>query len=134
MAEEHFEHAARLKLRFESSKGLLSSEDIWELSLPSLDMLAKAVNKRLREAEEESFIPSAHLKKAPSQDALRLALLKHVITVKVEEREIARKKAEDRAKLARLKELLAAKEDDAFKALSQEEILKQITELEGVLT
>ena len=130
---ELFEQAARMKLRFETSKGCLSSEEVWELSLTSLDTLARAVNKRLRETEEESFIPAAHQPSVLSFDALRLDMLKHVINVKVTERDLARKKAEDRAKLARLKDLLAAKEDDAFKAMSQEEILKQITELEAAV-
>ena len=130
---EIFEQAARMKLRFETSKGCLSSEEVWELSLLSLDTLARAVNKRLREAEEESFIPSAHHPKVLSHDVLRLDMLKHVIGVKVVERDLARKKTEDRAKLMRLQDLLAAKEDDAFKAMSQEEILKQIAELEAVV-
>mgnify|MGYP001585906216 CR=1 FL=1 len=128
-----FEHASRVKLRFESSRGCLSSEEVWDLSLPSLDALAKAVNKRLREAEEESFIPTPHQPCMVSHDTLRMELLKQVIGVKVVEREAARKKAEDRAKLARLNELLAAKEDDVFRAMSREEILKQIVELEAVV-
>jgi replication-associated recombination protein RarA len=112
---EIFEQAARTKLRFETSKGLLSVEEVWDLSLASLDMLAQATSKRLREEQE------------------RLEILKHVIVTKVVKRDIARKKADDRAKLARLKELLAAKEDEGFKALSQEEILKQIGELEAAV-
>lgn len=128
-----FEQAARIKLRFESSKGLLSSEEVWDLSLTSLDMMAKVVNKRLREAEEESFIPPAHQPRVVSHDAFRLGILKHIIATKAEERDIARKRAEDRTKLARLKELLAAREDDTFKAMSQEEILKQIGELEALV-
>lgn len=130
---EVFEQAARLKLRFETTRGCLSSEEMWDLSLPSLDTLARGVNKRLREAEEESFIPSVLQRKAPSLDAIRLDLLKYVIGVKVIERDLAQKRAEDRAKLARLKALLAAREDEAFKTLSQDEILKQITELEAVV-
>ena len=128
-----FEQAARVKLRFDSHKGLLSIEEVWDLSLASLDTFAKTVNKRLREAEEESFIPAVHQPRVLSYDALRLDILKHVIAVKVTERDLARKKADDRAKLARLKDLLAAKEDDAFKSMSQEEILKQITELEAAV-
>lgn len=128
-----FEQATRVKLRFESSKGSLSIEEVWDFSLTALDTLAKAVNKQLREAEEESFIPATHAPSVLSHDALRLALLKHILGVKVEERETARKKAEDSAKLARLKDILAAKADEAFQAMSQEEILKQITELEAVV-
>ena len=130
---EVFEQATCVKLRFESSKGCLSTEEVWDLSLAALDMMAKTVNKRLREAEEESFIPVAHQPRVASHDMLRLDVLKHIITTKAAQRDVARARAENRAKLARLKEVLAVKEDDAFKALSQDELLKQIAELEAAV-
>ena len=43
-----FEKASRLQLRFASTKGSLSVEDLWGLSLESLDTLAKAVNKQIK--------------------------------------------------------------------------------------
>jgi len=127
-----FEKAVRCKLRFETTKGLLSSEEVWDLSLTSLDAMAKVINRRLREAEEESFIPPVHQPRAASHDVLRLEVLKYVILVKVAERDRAKKKAEDHAKLVRLRELLVAKEDEMFRIMSEEEIRKQITELETV--
>ena len=57
-----FEKATRRKLRFTSAAGLLSTEDLWDLPLTSatgkanLDDIAKALNRRLKDAEEVSFV------------------------------------------------------------------------------
>ena len=40
-----FEQSSRFKLRFQTNKYLLATEDLWDLSLPIMDTLAKAVNK-----------------------------------------------------------------------------------------
>lgn len=37
-----FDKVTRLKLRFESNKGLLSVEQVWDLSLTALNEMAKA--------------------------------------------------------------------------------------------
>ena len=49
-----FEQASRLKLTFSTNKGQLSVEHLWDLSLDSLDTLAKGVNRELKASEEEA--------------------------------------------------------------------------------
>ncbi len=51
-----FENASKTKVRFETSKGEVSVEELWDLSLTSLDSIAKVISKELKEASEESFI------------------------------------------------------------------------------
>ena len=51
-----FERASKQKLRFGTGRGLLSVEEVWELSLTALDALARRVNKELKETDDESFI------------------------------------------------------------------------------
>jgi len=66
---EMFEKALKNKLRFEGSgQGVLSTEDLFDLSLPTLDKMAKGVNKLLRDEGEDSFIPSATPKRATNND------------------------------------------------------------------
>ena len=57
-----FEKAAREKLRFDSPIGDLTTEQLWDLPLtsaniqrPSLDFMARAVSRELRDFGEESF-------------------------------------------------------------------------------
>lgn len=124
-----FEKASRLKLRFTTTKGLLSTEDLWDLSLTSLDTIAKAVNKRLKEENEESFITTRS--KSNSELELSLDILKHIITVKLEEKEKATLKAERRAELELLRNLRENKKMEALNSLSLEEIDKKMAELEN---
>lgn len=125
---EIFERASRKKLRFSTNKGLITAEDLWDLSLTSLDTIAKAVNKQLREESEESFItPSSSATKTDL--TLRLDILKHVIGVKMTQAE-ARKKATERTEeLKTLQSLLADKKVKELEGLSPEEIQRRIAAL-----
>lgn len=125
---ELFEKATREKVRWETSKGLLSAEDLWDLSLPSLDTIAKAVNKKLKEESEESFISAKS--SANKTLELKLEVLKYIIGVKMAEREAAKLKFEKQIKIRQLKELAVAKSNEQLASKSLEEIQKMITELE----
>lgn len=126
-----FEKANRIKLRFLSRQGSLTVEDLFDLSLTSLDTLARAVNKELKSEEEESFIPNKKVRPKTTNNALRLEILKHIIAAKVDEEDAAKLKAEKAARLSQLKELAANKATEAFAAQSLEDIQRQIAELES---
>ena len=49
-----FEKASRMKLRFNTQRGVLSVEDLWDLPLIQLDNIAIALNKKLQESKTES--------------------------------------------------------------------------------
>lgn len=125
---ELFEKATREKVRWETSKGLLSAEDLWDLSLPSLDTIAKAVNKKLKEESEESFISA----KSSANETLELKLevLKHIIGMKLAEKEATKSRMERLAKIRQLKELAVSKANEQLASKSLEEIQKMIAELE----
>lgn len=127
-----FETASRQKLTFATSKGNLTTYDLWDLQLKDLDSLAKAANRALKTSDEESFIPTAVRKtKEETANALRLAILKRVIEVKVDEADKAAKRAATVAQKSRIKELMAQKEDEAFKGKSLDELQKLLGELGG---
>lgn len=125
---ELFEKSTKEKDRWETSKGMLSVEDLWDLSLPSLDTIAKAVNKKLKEESEESFISA----KTSSNETLerKLNVLKHIIGVKLAEKEAAKSRLERLAKIHQLKELAINKANEQLASKSLEEIQKMIAELE----
>lgn len=124
----NFERASRIKLRFATSQGSLTTEDMWQLSLNDLNTIAKGVNKQLRDEGEESFLSTA-TKKAGSQNDLRLEIIKHIIGVRESELADSKVRAENRAKLARLEELAANKEDEEFTKKSLDEINAEIAKL-----
>ena len=120
-----FEQAARLKLRFDSPKGLLTTEDLWDLPLTSarganLNDIAKGLNRELKNAAEEDFVnPTVKPDVVPQ---LKFDVVKRVIDVRLAENEAARLTAERRDKKDRLLELIARKQDESLAAKSVEEL------------
>lgn len=123
-----FEQASRLKLTFNTNKGQLSVEHLWDLSLDSLDTLAKAVNRELKASEEESFVKTRT--KANTELVLRLEILKRIIEVKLQEQEDKKNRAAKRAQLDTLEQLRDNKALQELQSLSLEEINARIAALE----
>lgn len=124
-----FERASKQKLRFEAGKGLIAVEDLWDLSLQSLDKLAKATNKELKESDDESFIKAKST--ANTELNLKMDLLKHVIQYKLDLADAAKVKAAKAAELEQLKAIYADKAHDELKGMSKEDLAKKIAELES---
>jgi hypothetical protein len=128
-----FEKASRLALRFHSTRGVLSVEDLWTLSLTELDNIAKALHKTVRGAEEEqSFIPGTKSAKATAEaerQALSFEIVKHIIGIRVQERDERAQAAEKAERKRELLGLLAEKDAADLKSKSREEIEKMLNEL-----
>ena len=123
-----FEKASKAKLRFSTSRGQLSTEDLWDLSLESLDQIAVAIDKALETAGKKSFIGKRDTTNTTLE--LQLEILKHIIEVKLTEKDAKAKRVERNAQLAQLKELAASKSTEALQGKSLEEINKMIAELQ----
>lgn len=128
-----FEQATRNKLRFESNKGPLSVEQVWDAPLTSrngfsLDEIAKQAKRELDAISEESFVQQVSPLKSIAE--IKLEVVKHIITVKLAEKESAGKRAERAELRQQLSQALADKQSDAIKNMSSEEIQKRLAELE----
>lgn len=124
-----FEQASRMGLTFPSKQGPLSTEHLWQLSLDSLDTLAKGVNRELKASEEESFVKTRT--KANTELVLRLEILKRIIEVKLQEAEEKKNRAAKRAQLDTLEQLRDNKALQELQNLSLEEINARIAALEA---
>ena len=51
---DNFQQATRIKLRFDTVKGLLSVEQLWDLNLVELASTIKASNRILKEKGDEN--------------------------------------------------------------------------------
>jgi hypothetical protein len=127
-----FEQASRLKLRFESPKGLLTLEDLWDLPLTSakganLNDIAKGLNRELKNSDEEDFVNRAA--NTNSVAKLKFEIVKHVIGVRLTENEAAKQAADHREKKQRLLELIAKKQDESLAARSVEELQAMVADL-----
>lgn len=129
-----FEQASRKAFRYPSSKGALTTEQLWDLPLTArtgcvdLDTVAKTLNTELKTVAEESFVST---KPAPVKALLvdKLDVVKHVIAVKLAEAAAASDAAARKAEREKLMGILADKTDDALKALTPEQIRARIAEL-----
>lgn len=120
-----FEKASRLRLRFNGvAPGKLTVEDLWRLPLSGkgvcLDSVAKALNKQLKDTEEESFV----VKKSAvdEETTLKFNIVKRIIEVRLAEAEAAKEKREKSEKRQKILGILADKEDEDLKGKSVDEL------------
>ncbi|AFU64388.1 hypothetical protein Maynard_83 [Salmonella phage Maynard] len=117
-----FDKATRLKLRFESNKGLLSVEQVWDLSLTALNEMAKSLSRQVKAAEtdEEDFIGTKS--NVDSELQLRFDVVKHIIGVKLKERDDSKDAAERKANNQVILELIQRKKQQELEGKSVEEL------------
>ena len=123
-----FDVATRKKLRFPMRKGMISCEDLWDLSLDDLDRLAIDLKKTLDE-REVSFIKTPRV--SNTDDQLRFNIVKSVIDVKLQEKEIKEDRVKKEAEKVRIQALIAEKENEKLKDTSLEELKKKLMELDS---
>lgn len=122
-----FKQASKMKLRFATSKGNLSVEDLWDLNLITLDKLAVALDEEISKSPRRSFIAETTSKNEVAE--LKLDILKDIIKTKMEEKN---KKDAEKQRLSeknKLLEILAKKQNESLENLSIEELQKRIAEL-----
>lgn len=91
--ENLFEIATRNKMRFPSTKGELSVEDLWDLSDKDLDVVYKNLKDQEVKSSEESLLDDANVD--PKLTAA-IGIVKYIFTTKrnerLEEKELIDKK------------------------------------------
>jgi hypothetical protein len=127
-----FERAARLGLRFATTRGLLTTEDLWGMPLASsdgfdLDTVARGLHRRLKDTEDVSFVAKAS--NVSATDELAFEIVKHVIEVKLAEQDAVKTRAANREKKRKLLALIAEKQDESLKASSVEELQAMVEAL-----
>ena len=126
MTENIFEYATKNRLRF-PYKGSQSTEDLWTLSVEELDKLFKLLNAKAKQLDEESL-----LEKKNEDDKIleiQIAIVKHIVAVKLEEKAAREKAAENKAKKQKILEILAAREDKVLENTTDEALRKMLAEL-----
>lgn len=121
---EMYKKASKEKLRIQTSKGLLSVEQLWDLSISSLDKLAVELEKDVNTSERKSFIQedTEENKKAKFKFDLVLDILKTKVNIK---NELA-KAAEIKTHNQRILSLIAEKKDSELANKSVDELEKML--------
>lgn len=126
--ENIFEYATRNKVRF-SFRGLISVEDLWDLSLTNLDFIYKELNKQSKQSEEESLL---NIKTKEDEFLnVQIEIVKHIVSVKLAEKEAREKASAKKAQKQKIMSIMAAKQDEALQNSSIDELQKMLDELDG---
>jgi len=122
-----FDKATRAKLRFTTDRGILSVEDVWDLSLTQLNTLAKSLRKKLKEAEEEDFLNTKS--ESDVTDKLRFDIVLHILETKKAEKLEREQASEIKIKRAKLLDAIAEKQEADLRNKPVEELLKELEAL-----
>jgi len=128
-----FEKATQEKFRYPSTKGLLTTEQLWELPLTaksgfSLDDVAKAVNAELKAIDTESFV-ATETNPAKATLETKLEVVKHIIAIRLAEDQAAKAAAAKKLEKEKLLAVLGRKQDAVLENLTEAELLARINDL-----
>jgi len=127
-----FQKASREKLRFDTGKGQLSVEDLWDLPLtsttgrPNLDSIAQELNKQLKTSDTVSFVNPS--KKTNNTVQLKFDIVKHIIDVRLAENNARLQATEKAERKEKLRKLINAKEEEDLQGKTREELIAMLDE------
>lgn len=130
-----FESASRLKLRFPSPKGLLTTEDLWDLPLTSstgkanLDTIACTLHAEIESQPKVSFVINKAASAADKTAKLALDVVVRVIEVRLAENEQKQQLDARREKKQQLMALIAQKENEQLAGSSLDDLRAMIAQL-----
>lgn len=125
-----FEMASQFKFRY-PYKGLITTEDLWDLKPTELDVVYKNLNKELKAFDGDSLIATKSADDGVKANELKnkIEVVKYIFNHKQQEAELYRMAAENAQKKQKLLEALARKQDDALQNMSEEDLKKALSEL-----
>ena len=124
--EKMFEFALRNKVRF-PYKGMISVEDLYDLSARELDGVFKTLNAQVKKSQEESLL--ATKTKEDETLSVQIEIVKYIFNTKLAEAEFAKHSKEINEKKQMLLSLIAEKENEALKNKSPEELKAMLDSL-----
>lgn len=127
MSNNIFEFAARNKIRF-PYKGLITVEDLFDLSLTNLDSIYKTLNKQVKQSEEESLLSTKA--SVDTELEVQIAIVKHIVSVKLAEKEASEKAHAKREQKQKIMSIIATKENEALQNSSIDDLKKMLEELD----
>ena len=121
-----FEAASKNKYRY-PYKGMITTEDLWDLTQAQLDMVYKALNKGVSEAQVSSLM--CKVTEVDAELLNKIEIVKYIFNAKEAEAEARKNDAAKHAKKQRILDILAQKQEDALQSMSEDELKKMLDEL-----
>lgn len=128
-----FEMASQFKFRYPYKVGLITTEDLWDLSLTQLDTVYKALSKEmhiiLQDCDSLLYTKSPDLFNKEQELTAKIDLVKYIFNCKQQMEELHRMEAERSAKKQHILEIIATKQENALQNMSEDELKKMLDEL-----
>lgn len=125
-ANKMFEVAVRNKFRF-PFKGVISVEDLWDLSVQQLDGIFKTLKSQEKKAQEESLLDT----RTPEDEALKtkIDIIRYIVGVKLDEAKQAERAKENHDQKQKILGILAEKQDADLRSKTPEELQAMLNQL-----
>ena len=123
-----FERAAKEKIRF-SFRGLIATEDLWDLSMGDLDVLFKEINIILKEQSGEGLIKDTSKSTISEALQLRADIVRHVFEEKQKMANDAEAKVLRMEKKKRIMEIITDKQDETLASKSVAELKEMLDDM-----
>ena len=125
-ANKMFEVAVRNKFRF-PFKGVISVEDLWDLSVQQLDGIFKTLKSQEKKAQEESLLDT----RTPEDEILtaKIDIIRYIVNVKLDEAKQAEHAKENRDQKQKILGILAEKQDADLRNKTPEELQAMLNQL-----
>ncbi len=117
---DNFKTASATKLRIQTNKGLLSVEQVWDLSLEELDTLAVSLEEDYKSSGKKSFLAKTTAKDRVAK--LKFDVVLDILGTKVAENERLAEAQEIKEHNKKIIALIAEKDDDALKGKSRKQL------------
>lgn len=125
--ENLFEMATRNKMRFPSTKGELSVEDLWDLSDKDLDVVYKNLKDQEVKSSEESLLDDVNVD--PKLTAA-IGIVRYIFTTKRKEKLAEKERINKKLTQRKYIDALSKKQDEAIEKMSEAELRAMIDSLE----
>ena len=102
-------------------------EDLFDLSPTNLDSIYKTLNKHVKQSEEESLLGTKA--SVDTELEVQIAIVKHIVSVKLAEKEAAEKASTKKAQKQKIMSIIATKQDEALQNSSIDDLKKMLDEL-----
>lgn len=131
-----YKFAAQNRLRFESTRGLLTVEQLFDLPLKAdsgfdLDSVAKTINAALKSVSQESFVEETATSPEKRRPEMAFEVVKHVIKTKQDESKARENRMQRAAQRRKILDAMAAQQDHALTAASMEDLEKQLPAIDA---
>jgi len=116
-----YKESIRGKYRYQTGKGNLTTEQLWDLNVTELDALAVSLQEEIEVSGKKSFL----IQRSDADKALKIQfdVVFDILSTKVEEAELAKTAKDRKAHNAKIDALIAKKQEEQLEVLSVEELL-----------